>query len=65
MIYSMTGFAAVERQLASGVLLLELRAVNHRYLELQLRLDDSLRSFEPLLREQLASKLGVARWNAG
>jgi uncharacterized protein (TIGR00255 family) len=58
MIYSMTGFAAVERQLATGVLVLELRTVNHRYLELQLRLDDSLRSFERLLREQLASKLG-------
>jgi len=58
MIYSMTGFAAVERQLPTGVLMLELRAVNHRYLELQLRLDDSLRNFEPLLREQLACKLG-------
>jgi len=58
MIYSMTGFAAHERQLATGVLLLELRSVNHRYLELQLRLDDSLRSFEPLVRELVAGKLG-------
>ncbi|MEQ1601038.1 MAG: YicC/YloC family endoribonuclease [Methylophilaceae bacterium] len=58
MINSMTGFAAVERETASGVLILELRAVNHRYLELQLKLDENVRSFEPLIREQLAAKLG-------
>ncbi|PKO24905.1 MAG: YicC family protein [Betaproteobacteria bacterium HGW-Betaproteobacteria-8] len=58
MIYSMTGFAALEKETAYGVLVLELRAVNHRYLELQLKLDESMRSFEPMLREMIASKLG-------
>lgn len=41
MIFSMTGFAALEQETAYGVLVLELRAVNHRYLELQLRLDET------------------------
>ncbi|ROH86826.1 YicC family protein [Pseudomethylobacillus aquaticus] len=58
MIYSMTGFAAIERETAAGVVLLELRSVNHRYLELQLKLDDHLRSFEPMLREQINAGLG-------
>ena len=47
MIHSMTGFAAVTRELAQGSLSIELRAVNSRYLEVHFRLDDSLRALEP------------------
>ena len=57
MIYSMTGFAAVASELDAGSLALELRAVNHRYLDLQLRVPDELRSLEPLLRETIAAQL--------
>ncbi|CEN55089.1 YicC/YloC family endoribonuclease [Candidatus Methylopumilus turicensis] len=58
MIYSMTGFASIERQMANGVLVVELRSVNHRYLELHMKLDEHLRSFEPLVREMISAKLG-------
>ena len=58
MIYSMTGFAALERETVAGTLLLDLRADNHRYLEVHMRLDESLRSQEPALREAIAAKLG-------
>src|SRR5688572_29466597 len=58
MICSMTGFAAIEREIADGILVIELRSVNHRYLELQLKLDDQLRAFEPLVRELIAAQLG-------
>jgi uncharacterized protein (TIGR00255 family) len=58
MIYSMTGFASLERQLANGVLVVELRSVNHRYLELHMKLDENLRSFEPVVRELISAKLG-------
>lgn len=58
MIFSMTGFASLEREVGGGVLVLELRSVNHRYLELQLKLDENLRSFEPLIRELISAKLG-------
>ena len=58
MIYSMTGFAALERETVAGTLLLDLRAVNHRYLEVHMRLDESLRSQESALREAIAAKLG-------
>ncbi len=58
MILSMTGYASQERNTDNGVLLVELRAVNHRYLELQLKLDDNSRAFESLVRELLNAKLG-------
>ena len=57
-ILSMTGFAAVERAIAGGVLLVELRSVNHRYLELHLKLDDMMRSSEPQVRELISAKIG-------
>ena len=57
-ILSMTGYAAIEREMAGGTLLVELRSVNHRYLELYLKLDDTMRSFEPQVREMMSAKLG-------
>ena len=57
MIHSMTGYAAASREFAYGVLNLELRSVNHRYLDIQFRLPDDLRAVEPVLREMLAGEL--------
>ncbi len=57
MIYSMTGYASAAREFAYGALNLELRSVNHRYLDLQFRLPDDLCSIEPVLRETLAARL--------
>lgn len=57
-ILSMTGFAASESRFESGTLLIECRAVNHRYLELHVKIEDSLRQFEGLVREQLQAQLG-------
>jgi uncharacterized protein (TIGR00255 family) len=53
----MTGFAAAAKELPQGVLNLELRAVNHRYLDVQFRLPDELRALEGGLREVLAARL--------
>jgi len=36
-IYSMTGFAVVNEELSHATLTVELRAVNNRYLDIQLR----------------------------
>ena len=57
MIYSMTGYAVAARELASAVLNVELRSVNHRYLDVQFRLPDELRVIEPALRETIATRL--------
>jgi uncharacterized protein (TIGR00255 family) len=55
MIVSMTGFAAVAAELPGLSLAVELRSVNHRFLDITLKLPDELRSLEPALREQLAA----------
>jgi len=61
MIHSMTGYAAASAALppdgARGTLAIELRSVNARFLDLQLRVAEELRSLEPMLRELLAARL--------
>jgi uncharacterized protein (TIGR00255 family) len=57
MILSMTGYAAAGAELDSGSLTLELRAVNHRYLDIQLRMPDELRAFEGAMRESISAQL--------
>ena len=57
MIYSMTGYASAAREFAYGALNVEMRSVNHRYLDLQFRLPEDLRSIEPALRELVAAQL--------
>ncbi|HXV06526.1 MAG TPA: YicC/YloC family endoribonuclease [Burkholderiales bacterium] len=57
MIYSMTGFAALSEDVPLGTLSVELRSVNHRYLDLSFRLPDELRALEPGLREALSARL--------
>jgi uncharacterized protein (TIGR00255 family) len=53
-LHSMTGFASASRDLGPLHLNLELRAVNHRYLDLQFKLPEELRHNELALREHLA-----------
>jgi uncharacterized protein (TIGR00255 family) len=57
MIRSMTAFAAAERSTAWGTLGCELRAVNHRFLEVGVRLPDDLRAAEPALRERISARI--------
>jgi uncharacterized protein (TIGR00255 family) len=57
MILSMTGYASASAELDSGSLSLELRAVNHRYLDIQLRMPDELRGLEGTLREAITAQL--------
>jgi len=53
----MTGYAVAARELENAVLNMELRSVNHRYLDIQFRLPDELRAIEPALREALTAQL--------
>jgi uncharacterized protein (TIGR00255 family) len=57
MIRSMTAFASVEAETDDAALGIELRSVNHRYLELGLRLPDDLRQLEAVIRERVAARL--------
>jgi uncharacterized protein (TIGR00255 family) len=55
MLKSMTGFARSERTTTAGVLAWEIRSVNHRYLELSLRLPEELRAAEGEIRRTIAA----------
>jgi uncharacterized protein (TIGR00255 family) len=57
MILSMTGFAAEAAELPGLSLAVELRSVNHRYLDITVKLPDELRHLESALRERLSGAL--------
>jgi uncharacterized protein (TIGR00255 family) len=57
MIRSMTAYATAERATEGGTLACELRAVNHRFLELGLRLPEELRVLDPALRERISARI--------
>jgi uncharacterized protein (TIGR00255 family) len=64
MIHSMTGFAGVELPLSDGRLAWEMRSVNHRYLEIGLRLPEEFRALEPAIRELLGQQLSRGKVDA-
>ena len=57
MIRSMTAYAGGERVTRWGTLGCELRSVNHRFLEVGVRLPEELRALEPQLRERVAGRI--------
>jgi len=58
MIRSMTGYAAVQIDLGSASLDLELKSVNSRYLDIQFRIGEELRFLEMPLRELISARIG-------
>jgi len=65
MIKSMTGFASLTRDDERGTIGVTIRAVNHRFLDLQLRLPTPLASLEPPLRALVQKRLGRGRVEIG
>ncbi len=59
--FSMTGFAAAAVVVAPVELNWELRSVNHRFLDLRLRLPDELRHAEPRYRDVIAAAVRRGR----
>jgi len=57
MINSMTGFGRMEADTPDGQLQLEVRSVNHRYLDTQFKLPEGFRAIEPELRTLVAARL--------
>ncbi len=65
MILSMTSFARRERETPSGSLRWELRSVNHRYLDVSVRLPEELRALEIRIRERIGARLKRGKVDAG
>lgn len=57
MIQSMTAFARREARLPQGTLIWELRTLNHRYLDVSLRLPEEFRAIEFNARELIATRV--------
>ena len=57
MIQSMTGFGKSESLLFSKNISIEIRSLNSKNLDLNIRLPNTLKEFEPLLREKISKKL--------
>jgi len=54
---SMTAYGSAEGPTVIGHLRLEMRTVNHRFLEISSRLPEELRSFESTMRERIGTRL--------
>ena len=57
MVHSMTAFAREELDAAWGTAAWELRSVNHRYLDVSLRLPEELRALDAGVRERVAAQV--------
>lgn len=64
MIRSMTGFARGEVTTPQGQLLCEIRSINNRYLEVQIKLPETFRPIEAELRQLAMGQLGRGRVDA-
>jgi len=64
MINSMTAFARQESTLRQVLLTWEVRTVNHRYLDINLRLPDELRRLDPLVRKTIGEQISRGRVDA-
>jgi uncharacterized protein (TIGR00255 family) len=60
-IKSMTGFAAVTREDDRATIAVTIRALNHRYLDLQLRVPQSLAAFETDVRALVGKRIARGR----
>ena len=65
MLHSMTGFARESVETALGTLGWEIRAVNHRYLDVQFKLPEDLRPKEQAFRQQASAVLGRGKVECG
>jgi len=64
MTFSMTAFARHAADTPAGALVWELRSVNHRYLDISLRLPEELRAAEGGARDLIARRIGRGKLDA-
>ena len=65
MLKSMTAYGRTEATGEWGTLTWEIRSVNHRYLDVSLRMPEELRAIEPEVRELLAERLKRGKLEVG
>jgi len=53
----MTGYAVTNRDCETGSMMIEIKSVNSRFLDLQFRMHDDFRTFEPAFREAIIARV--------
>src|SRR5215467_15375718 len=61
MIYSMTGFGSGRAEGANLSLLVEIKSVNHRYLDIHIKIPGEYQNFENVIRQRLSSSFKRGR----
>lgn len=54
---SMTAYATTSVETVAGTLTIELKSVNSRFLDLQFRMNDEFRAYEPFFREAIMANV--------
>src|SRR3989442_9194612 len=55
MIYSMTGFGSARAEAPNLAVLVEIKSVNHRYLDVHIKIPGEYQNFESVIRQRLSS----------
>ena len=61
MIYSMTGFGSARAEGANLTVLVEIKSVNHRYIDVHVKIPGEFQAFENLIRQKLSSQFKRGR----
>jgi uncharacterized protein (TIGR00255 family) len=61
MIYSMTGFGSARVEAANLIVLVEIKSVNHRYIDIHVKIPGEYQAFENVIRQRLSSRFKRGR----
>ncbi len=64
MIYSMTGFGSARAEALNLAVLIEIKSVNHRYLDVHVKIPSEYQSFENLIRQKISATFKRGRLDA-
>src|SRR5262245_22116599 len=63
MIYSMTGFGAARAEADNLTVLVEIKSVNHRYIDVHIKMPGEFQSLETLLRQRISATFKRGRFD--
>src|SRR5437870_5749608 len=64
MIYSMTGFGSARAESGGLAVLVEIKSVNHRYLDLHIKIPAEFQTFENVIRQKVTGQFKRGRLDA-
>src|ERR1700752_2945889 len=61
MIYSMTGFGSARAEAPNLAVLIEIKSVNHRYLDVHIKIPAEYQNFENVIKQKISGRLKRGR----